>query len=163
MEGSGRGLIYGIKVNWSRYTPWRLLGWEEVQFLLILNLGIRWGWVVSITPRPRFTLWERTPGTHCTGAGWAPEPVWTQRLGEKNPLPLSGIEPRSSSPEWDTILTELPRLLNLWYYPSICLEGLTKTTKLSARIAGLWLEIWTLDLQNGKQVVWLLQAPRPSV
>jgi hypothetical protein len=27
-------------------------------------LGTRWGWVVSITPRPRFT-----PGTHCTG-GW---------------------------------------------------------------------------------------------
>jgi hypothetical protein len=30
-------------------------------------------------------------------AGWAPEPVWTQRL-EENPLPLSGIEPRPSSP-----------------------------------------------------------------
>jgi hypothetical protein len=28
-------------------------------------------------------------------AGWAPEPVWTQRLEEKNPLPLPGIEPRS--------------------------------------------------------------------
>jgi hypothetical protein len=27
-------------------------------------------------------------------AGWAPEPVWTQRL-EENPLPLPGIEPRS--------------------------------------------------------------------
>jgi hypothetical protein len=27
-------------------------------------------------------------------AGWAPEPVWTQRL-EKNPLPPPGIEPRS--------------------------------------------------------------------
>jgi hypothetical protein len=27
------------------------------------------GWVVSITPRPRFTPGERTPGTHCTG-GW---------------------------------------------------------------------------------------------
>jgi hypothetical protein len=25
--------------------------------------------VVSITPRPRFTPGERTPGTHCTG-GW---------------------------------------------------------------------------------------------
>jgi hypothetical protein len=30
-------------------------------------------------------------------AGWAPEPVWTQRI-EKNPLPLPGIEPRSTSP-----------------------------------------------------------------
>jgi hypothetical protein len=29
----------------------------------------RWGWVVSVTPRPRFTPGERTPGTHWTG-GW---------------------------------------------------------------------------------------------
>jgi hypothetical protein len=28
-------------------------------------------------------------------AGWAPEPVWAQRLEEKSPLP--GIEPRSPS------------------------------------------------------------------
>jgi hypothetical protein len=27
------------------------------------------GWVVSVTPRPRFTPGERTPGTHWTG-GW---------------------------------------------------------------------------------------------
>jgi hypothetical protein len=27
------------------------------------------GWVVSVSPRPRFTPGERTPGTHCTG-GW---------------------------------------------------------------------------------------------
>jgi hypothetical protein len=30
--------------------------------LLILNLGTKWGWVVSITPRPRFTS-----GTHWIG------------------------------------------------------------------------------------------------
>jgi hypothetical protein len=53
----------------SRYTPWRRLGGEEVELLLILDLGTRWGWVVSITPRPRFTPGERTLGTHCTG-GW---------------------------------------------------------------------------------------------
>jgi hypothetical protein len=33
------------------------------------DLGIRRGWVVGVTPRPRFILGERTPGTHCTG-GW---------------------------------------------------------------------------------------------
>jgi hypothetical protein len=27
------------------------------------------GWVVSVTPQPRFAPGERTPGTHCTG-GW---------------------------------------------------------------------------------------------
>jgi hypothetical protein len=30
-------------------------------------------------------------------AGWAPEPVWTQRLEEKS-FPLPGIEPRSPGP-----------------------------------------------------------------
>jgi hypothetical protein len=55
------------KVKLSRYTPWRRLGWETVSLLLILNLGTRWGLVVSVTPRPRFTPGERTPDTHCTG------------------------------------------------------------------------------------------------
>jgi hypothetical protein len=44
-------------------------GREEVQLLLILNLGTRWGWVVNITPRPRFTSGERIPGTQGIG-GW---------------------------------------------------------------------------------------------
>jgi hypothetical protein len=57
------------KVKWSHYTPWRRMGWEEVQLLLIPYLGIRWGWVVSITPGPRFTPGESTHGTHFTG-GW---------------------------------------------------------------------------------------------
>jgi hypothetical protein len=42
-------------------------GGEEVQLLLILNIGTRWRWVVSVTPRPRFTPGERTPGTHWIG------------------------------------------------------------------------------------------------
>jgi hypothetical protein len=43
-------------------------GWVENRYspklVLILELGTRWGWLVSVTPRPRFS-----PGTHCTG-GW---------------------------------------------------------------------------------------------
>jgi hypothetical protein len=31
------------KIKLSRYTPWRRLRGEEVQFLLILDLGTRWG------------------------------------------------------------------------------------------------------------------------
>jgi hypothetical protein len=50
------------KVKQSRYTPWRHLGGEEVSLLLIHDLGTRWGWVVSITPWPRFAPGERTPG-----------------------------------------------------------------------------------------------------
>jgi hypothetical protein len=58
-----------VKVKPSRYTPWRRMWGEEVQLLLILNLGTRWGWVESVTPRPRFPPGERTPGTHWIG-GW---------------------------------------------------------------------------------------------
>jgi hypothetical protein len=46
--------VVKIQVKQSRYTPWRRLGGEEVFLLLILDLGSRWGWVVSVTPRPRF-------------------------------------------------------------------------------------------------------------
>jgi hypothetical protein len=58
-----------IQLKLSHYTPRRRLGGEEVYLLHILDLGTRWGWVVSVTPRPRFSPGERTPGTHCTG-GW---------------------------------------------------------------------------------------------
>jgi hypothetical protein len=64
--------------------PWRRMGGEEVVLLLILNLGTRWGWVVSITPRHALLpgKWPRVPiGQE---AGWAPEPVWTQGLEEKS-------------------------------------------------------------------------------
>jgi hypothetical protein len=55
----------------SQYTPLRRLRGEEVYLLLILDLGTRWGWVVSVTPRPHFSPGLKTLGTHCTG-GWAP-------------------------------------------------------------------------------------------
>jgi hypothetical protein len=45
-------------------------------------------------------------------AGWAPEPVWTQRIEEKSFAPAGNRTPitRSSSPYSDTILPELTRL-----------------------------------------------------
>jgi hypothetical protein len=55
------------KVKLASYTPWKALGGRGRT--APLNLGTRRGWVVSITPRPRFTPAERAPGTHCTG-GW---------------------------------------------------------------------------------------------
>jgi hypothetical protein len=63
-------------------------GREEVWLLLILNLGTRWGLVVSVTTRSRFTPGERTPVPIGQEAGWAPEPVWTQRLEEKSSAPV---------------------------------------------------------------------------
>jgi hypothetical protein len=44
-----------------------------------------------------FTPGEKTPVPTVQGAGWAPEPVWTQGLEEKSSASV-GIEPRSSSP-----------------------------------------------------------------
>jgi hypothetical protein len=50
--------------------PCERQGGEKVLYLLLItDNGTRWGYVVSVTPRPRFTPGERTPGTHCTG-GW---------------------------------------------------------------------------------------------
>jgi hypothetical protein len=43
--------------------------------------------VVSVTTRLRFTPGERTPVPILYEAGWAPEPVWTQRLEEKSFAP----------------------------------------------------------------------------
>jgi hypothetical protein len=71
------------------------------------------GWVVSVTPRPRFTPEERTPGTHCTG-GWVdPRAGLDTEARGKMLLPLRAIEPRSPGRpvRSHTILTELPRLL----------------------------------------------------
>jgi precorrin-4 methylase len=61
--------------------PRRRLGEEAVQLLLFLSLGTINVWVDSVTPRPRFTPGERAPPVPTVQeAGWAPEPVWMQRL-----------------------------------------------------------------------------------
>jgi hypothetical protein len=65
---------------------------EEIYLLLIHDLGTRWGCVISVTPRQRFTPGERTPGTHCTG-GWVGLRAGLDTGQTKNPLPLPGIEP----------------------------------------------------------------------
>jgi hypothetical protein len=36
-------VVKKVKVKQSLYTPWRRLGREEVQLLLIHDLGTRWG------------------------------------------------------------------------------------------------------------------------
>jgi hypothetical protein len=53
------------------------------------------GWVVSVTPRPRFSPGERTPGTHCTG-GWVGPRSGLDTKAKRNILsPLLEIEPQS--------------------------------------------------------------------
>jgi hypothetical protein len=98
------------------------LGGEKVQVLLILVLGSRWGWVVSVTPRPHFSPGERTPPVPIVQeARLAPEPVWIQIRG-KILLPLPGIEPRSPGrPARNQKLDSLsyPADISVWYYNEI--------------------------------------------
>jgi len=48
------------------------------------------GWVVSVTPRPRFAPGKGPPVPIGQETGWAPEPVWKQRLEEKSSCPCRG-------------------------------------------------------------------------
>jgi hypothetical protein len=57
------------------------------------------GGEVSVTPRPRFAPGKQPPVPIVQKAGWAPEPVWTQKLEEKLFAPAWDRTPiaRSSS------------------------------------------------------------------
>jgi hypothetical protein len=84
-----------LKVKQSHYTPWRRLGGEEILLLLILDLGTRWGWVVSAPPLPCFTPGERTPRYPLDRRLGGPQSRSGYRGYRKNPLSPPGIEPRS--------------------------------------------------------------------
>jgi hypothetical protein len=56
------------------------------------------GWVVSVTPRPRFSPGERIPGTHCTRGWVGPRVGLDAEARGKILTPLPGIEPRSPAP-----------------------------------------------------------------
>jgi hypothetical protein len=86
-----------FKQKLSHYAPWRHLGGEGLQHLLILDLGTRRGWVLSVTPRLCFSPGERTPGTHWTGSWVGPRAGLDTEAPGKISLPLPGIEPRSST------------------------------------------------------------------
>jgi hypothetical protein len=118
-----------------------------MEALLILDLGTRWGWVVSVTPRPRFTPEERPPVPIGQEAGWASEPVWTQRLEEKEPS--ASVGDRTPVVQSVTILTELPRLL--WLVSLI----VTPVTFLSQEI---WHRSWTANCVEIAVVIEQLQT-----
>jgi hypothetical protein len=65
--------------------------------------------MVGVTTRPRFSSGKVLPVPIGQEAGWAPEPVWTQRLQEKSVAPATHRTPVVQSVV-DTILTELPRI-----------------------------------------------------
>jgi hypothetical protein len=83
---------YVIKVKQFHNTPTVALGGEELQLLLIHDLGTRWKWVVSVTPRPRFNPWEMTRGTYWTGGWVAPRAGLDTEARRKSSFPPAGIE-----------------------------------------------------------------------
>jgi hypothetical protein len=95
-------------------------GGEEIQILLIHELGTRWGWVVSVTPRQSFTPGERIHGTHLTG-GWvgsrasldlkARGKIILHRLGIKpeSPGPPVGSQPPKPT-DWATPAPQYKRI-----------------------------------------------------
>jgi hypothetical protein len=84
-----------LKLHQSHYTLWRRLGRRGGISPIILDLGTRWGWVVSITLLPRFSPGERTHCTHCTGGWVGPRAGLDTEARGKSFAPLLGIEPRS--------------------------------------------------------------------
>jgi hypothetical protein len=74
--------------------------------------------VVSITLRPRSTL-----DAHCTEAGWALEPVWTQWIEEESPASVGDRTPVFQSVA-KHYMTELPatRLFNNLEANGVCVR-----------------------------------------
>jgi hypothetical protein len=60
------------------------LGGEELWLLLILDLGTRWSVWLGSRPGRALVSGKEPPVPIVQEAGWAPEPVWTQRLEEKS-------------------------------------------------------------------------------
>jgi len=69
-------MIYKYKVKWSRYRPCLAQRVDRVIALLFHDRGNRRGWVVSSSPRPRFTSWK-DPVSILKETVWAPGAVWT--------------------------------------------------------------------------------------
>jgi hypothetical protein len=63
------------------------LGGEEIQLLLIYELGTRWGEWSASRPGRALPPGKGPPVPIVQEAGWAPEPVWTRRLEEKSFAP----------------------------------------------------------------------------
>jgi hypothetical protein len=90
--------ILSFKVKLSRYMPCRRLGGKKVWLLLILDLGSRWGCVVSVTPRPRFAPGEKTHDTHWTGSWVDPRAGLDTGARRKILCPCRGSNPGGYCP-----------------------------------------------------------------
>jgi hypothetical protein len=89
-----------VKVKQSRYTPWRRLGGEEYSSYSFTTSALDGGEWSASRPGRALSPGKGPPVPIVQEAGWAPEPVWTQRLEEKSSASAGDRTPiaRSSSP-----------------------------------------------------------------
>jgi hypothetical protein len=114
-----------LKLKLSYYTLRRRLGGEEVYLLPTLDLGTRWGSMVSVTPWMCSSPGERTPSTHWTEGWVGPRASVDTEARGKILSPLLGIEPWSPSrpahshttTDWATRLSKdlLPYIISETY------------------------------------------------
>jgi hypothetical protein len=88
------------KVKQSRYTPWRRLGERTYSSYSFSTSALDGGEWSASRPGRVFTPGEGPPVPTGQEAGWASDPVWTQRLEEKFFALVGDRTPfaRSSSP-----------------------------------------------------------------
>jgi hypothetical protein len=95
-------LVFALKKSkkQSLYTPWRRLGGEGYSSYSITTSALDWGEWSESRPGRALTPGKEPPVPIIQEAGWAPEPVWTQRLEEKSSVPAGDRTPiaLSSSP-----------------------------------------------------------------
>jgi hypothetical protein len=89
--------FYGakLKLKLSQYKPWRRLGERRYSSYSYSTSALHGGEWSGSRPGRAWAPRKGPPVPIVQEAGWAPEPVWTQRLEEKSLSPLPGIEPRS--------------------------------------------------------------------
>jgi hypothetical protein len=79
-----RSFIIRKKVKLSHYTPWRHMGGGRYSSNSFLTSALDEGEWSASRPGRALTPGKGPPVLIVQEAGWAPEPVWTQRLQEKS-------------------------------------------------------------------------------
>jgi hypothetical protein len=75
----------------SHYTPWRRLGERRYSFYSFSTSALDGGELSASRPGRDLATGKGPPVPIVQEAGWAPEPVWTQRLEEKSVRHCRGL------------------------------------------------------------------------
>jgi len=113
------------------------------------------GWVVSITPRPRFTPGERTPGTHCTGGWVGPRAGLDTEARGKILCPRRG--PNPDRPVVQPVVRQSTPNYNVFY---MSVSTVSKRLLLGNEQTRKWVDCtWQADPLTHMQVAALRRPP----